>query len=120
MILLLVVLPLFVLDGLAFYQLLVRRAAVNNSRTLLQMGSILALARLGVLWVLLVLYWAEMMQYGHALLLIVLLPEGFFLPRKVNWTWDTALLASGVIVGGSFLWTFLFLRIQILLTRVRS
>jgi hypothetical protein len=108
------------LGGLAFYQLLVRRAAANSSRTLLQMGSILALARLGVLWFLLVLYWTEMMQYWHALSLIILLPEGFLLPRNVNWTCDAALLASSVIVAGSFLWTFLFLRIHVLLTKVQS
>jgi hypothetical protein len=45
MISLLVVLLLFLLGGLAFYQLLVRRATANSSRTLLQMGSILVLVR---------------------------------------------------------------------------
>ena len=60
------------------YQLLVRRATAGSSHTLLNVGSILALARLGVLCFLLVLYWTEKMQYWHVLLLIFFLPEGFF------------------------------------------
>ena len=61
-----------------FYQLLVRRVTASSSHTLLKMGSILALVRLGVLCFLLVFYWTEKMQYWHVLLLIFFLPEGFF------------------------------------------
>ncbi len=121
MILILVVLPLFLLS-LGFYLLLVRRAAVAGSgrRAVLEAGGMIALGRLGVLWFLLILYWTEKMAYWHVLLMIFLLPEGFLLSRNVDWTWGNALLATGLIAGGSFLWTFILLQVHVFMSKARS
>ncbi len=121
MILLLVVLPLFLLS-LGFYLLLVRRAAAAGSsgRAVLQAGGMIALGRLGVLWFLLILYWTDKMAYWHVLLMIFLLPEGFLLSRNVNWTWGNALLATGLIAGGSFLWAFILLQVYVFMSKARS
>ena len=80
----------------------------------------IALGRVSVLWFLLILYWADKMAYSHVLLMVLLLPEGFLLSRNVNWTWGNALLASGLIAGGSFLWAFILLQVHVLMIKTRS
>ena len=121
MILLLVVIPLFLLS-LGFYLFLVRRAAVAGSgrRAVLEAGGMMALGRLGVLWFLLILYWTGKMAYWHVLLMIFLLPEGFLLSRNVNWTWGNALLATGLIAFGSFLWAGILLQVHVFMSKARS
>ncbi len=121
MILLLVVFSLLLLS-LGFYLLLISRVSVAGSggRAVLEAGGMIALGRLGVLWFLLVLYWTEKMAYWHVLLMVFLLPEGFFLSRNVNWTWGNALLATGLIAGGSLLWTLILLQVHVLMSKARS
>ena len=60
--------------------------------------------RLGVLWFLLLLHWREALGLWAVPLIMVLLPEGFLLPRNQVWTPGTALIASVLVTIGSAVW----------------
>ena len=107
----LVVLPLVVLY-VACCGLLVRRLPVRDRPVYssIKVGLFLSLSRLGMLWFLLVLYWLEQLQYWHLMLMVFLLPEALLLPRNVQWSLDSALLASGLLLTGSFVAAFLLVQ----------
>ena len=65
---------------------------------------LIAAFRLGVLWVLLFLHWRNALGLWAIPLFILLLPEGFLLPRNQVWTWGTALIASVLVMIGSAAW----------------
>jgi hypothetical protein len=66
--------------------------------------ALIAVFRLGVLWVLLLLHWRAALGLWAVPLTMVLLPEGFLLPRNQVWTAGTALIASALVMIGSALW----------------
>ena len=70
-------------------------------------ATIITTLRLGVLWALLALHWADRLSLAALPLLLVLLPEGLLLPRNYVWTVARAILATSVLVAGSMLWTAL-------------
>jgi hypothetical protein len=60
--------------------------------------------RLAVLWVLLLLHWRDALGLWAVPFIMVLLPEGFLLPRNQVWTSGTALIASVLVMIGSVVW----------------
>lgn len=100
------VVALVVLPFCVGYVFLVSRLARNNSHSLLWLkaGGILAAPRLAVFWLLVILWWTERLTLVHLPLLLFLIPEAFFLPRNVAWTLPKALLTSGILLAGSFVW----------------
>jgi len=69
-----------------------------------EVTALIAAFRLGVLWVLLLLHWREALGLWAVPLIMILLPEGFLLPRTQVWTWGTALIASVLVMIGSAGW----------------
>ena len=69
--------------------------------------AIAVVVRLGIFWYLLVLHWRGTMGLWVTPLVLLLLPEGFLLPRHFVWTLPTALLWTGVLAAGTALWTAL-------------
>jgi hypothetical protein len=66
--------------------------------------ALIAAFRLGVLWVLLLLHWREALGLWAVPLIMVLLPEGFLLPRNQVWTSGAAFIASVLVMIGSVMW----------------
>ena len=76
--------------------------------------ALIAAFRLGVLWVLLLLHWRAALGLWAVPFIMVLLPEGFLLPRNQVWTFGIALIASVLVMIGSVVWagaTFAVLRL---------
>ena len=66
--------------------------------------ALIAAIRLGVLSFLLLLHWREALGLWAIPLMMVLLPEGFLLPRNHVWTPSSAVLAGALVAVGSGLW----------------
>ena len=64
-----------------------------------------ATVRVGVFWGLLALHWRGTLGLWATPFLLLLLPEGFLLPRHFIWTLPRALLVSGLLVVGTALCT---------------
>jgi hypothetical protein len=95
--------PLLVL--LLFLWLVSRLARGQSGRALwVKATALIAAFRLGVLWVLLLLHWRGALGLWGVPLILVLLPEGFLLPRNQVWTFGTALIASLLVMIGSMVW----------------
>ncbi len=71
--------------------------------------SLIAAVRLGVLWLLLLLHWREALGLWAVPLIMVLLPEGFLLPRNQIWTAGATLIASVLVTLGSTVWAIVVL-----------
>lgn len=69
-----------------------------------KVGSGLALIRLSSLWFLLYAEWTHQQSLGSLLLVLLLLPEGWVIPKDFSWTWMPAVIFSGLLVLGSFIW----------------
>ena len=95
--------PILVL--LLFLWIVSRLARGQSGRTgLVKVTAFIAAFRLAVLWVLLLLHWREALGLWALPLIMVLLPEGFLLPRNQVWTAGTALIASVLVMIGSVVW----------------
>jgi hypothetical protein len=70
-------------------------------------GSTIALVRVGVLWFLIYREWTHQQSLETLPLALLLFPEGLLLPASVTWTARLALVFSGVLIAGSFLWVLL-------------
>jgi hypothetical protein len=82
-----------------------RLARGQSGRALwVKAAAFIAAFRLGVLWVLLLLHWRDALGLWAVPLMMVLLPEGFLLPRNQVWTSGTALTASLLVMIGSAVW----------------
>jgi hypothetical protein len=78
---------------------------------------LIAAVRLGVLWFLLLLHWREALGLWAVPLIMVLLPEGFLLPRNQVWTPGPALVASLLVTLGSTVWALAALAVMRLFRR---
>jgi hypothetical protein len=61
--------------------------------------------RVGVLWALMALHWRGALGLWAIPLILVLLPEGLWLPRDYAWTIGRGMLVTGLLVVGTALWT---------------
>ena len=68
-------------------------------------ASIAIVVRLGIFWGLLVLHWRGALGLWAMPLLLVLLPEGFLLPRDFAWTLPRAVFVTGLLATGTAVWT---------------
>ncbi len=94
-----------ILVFLLFLWLVSRLARGQSGRALLvKATALIAAFRLGVLWVVLLFHWREALGLWTIPLIMVLLPEGFLLPRNQVWTSRTALIASVLVLIGSAVW----------------
>ena len=82
--------------------------------------AIIAAVRLGVLGFLLLLHWREALGLWALPLIMVLLPEGFLLPRNQVWTPGSAVLAGVLVAIGSAVWAGIALTASRLLRRRRE
>jgi hypothetical protein len=69
--------------------------------------SIAIMVRLGIFWGLLVFHWRGALGVWATPLLLVLLPEGFLLPRDVAWTLPRVVFVTGLLTVGTAVWTAL-------------
>ena len=101
---------------------LASRLARGQSRRAawVQATALIAAGRLGVLWLLLLLHWREALGLWAVPLIMVLLPEGFLLPRNQVWTLGPALIASLLVTLGSTLWAVAALAVLSLFRRSRE
>ena len=85
---------------------LVGKLAQGTSRRELwfRATALIGAIRLGVLSFLLLLHWREALGLWAIPLMMVLLPEGFLLPRNHVWTPGSAVLAGALVAVGSGLW----------------
>jgi hypothetical protein len=68
-------------------------------------ASIAITVRLGIFWGLLALHWRGALGLWAMPLLLLLLPEGFLLPRDFVWTLPRAVFVTGLLVVGTVVWT---------------
>jgi hypothetical protein len=67
--------------------------------------AIAATIRIGVLWALVVLQWRRALGLWVMPVILVLLPEGLWLPRDFAWTIGRGLLVTALLLAGTALWT---------------
>ena len=67
--------------------------------------AIAVIVRLGIFWYLLALHWRGTMGLWVTPLILLLLPEGFLLPRHFVWTLPSAILWTGLLAAGTAVWT---------------
>jgi hypothetical protein len=61
--------------------------------------------RLGIFWGLLALHWRGALGLWVTPLLLLLLPEGFLLPRDFAWTLPRVMFFTGLLAAGTAVWT---------------
>ena len=111
--------PILVL--LLFLGLIGRLDRGQSGRALwVRATAIIAAVRLGVLGVLLLLHWREALGLWAIPLMMVLLPEGFLLPRDQVWTPGSAVLAGVLVTIGSGVWAAIALSVLRLFRRRRE
>jgi hypothetical protein len=71
-------------------------------------GSAVALVRVGALWFLIYREWAHLQNLATLPLVLLLFPEGLFLPAPVTWSARLAVVFSAVLIAGSFAWVLIF------------
>jgi hypothetical protein len=69
--------------------------------------AVAAAGRIGVLWILLALHWRGGLGLWATPFLLLLLPEGFLLPRDFAWTVARAVLVTALLAAGTALWAAL-------------
>lgn len=68
-------------------------------------ASIAITVRLGIFWGLLAFHSRDALGLWAMPLLLLLLPEGFLLPREFAWTVPRAVFVTGLLAAGTAVWT---------------
>jgi hypothetical protein len=63
--------------------------------------------RLGIFWGRLLLHWRGALGLWATPLILLLLPEGFLLPRDFTWTLPRVVFVTGLLAVGTAVWTAL-------------
>lgn len=70
-------------------------------------ASIALAVRLAIFWGLLAVHWRGALGLWATPLILLLLPEGFLLPRDFVWTLPRAAFVTGLLAVGTAVWTAL-------------
>jgi hypothetical protein len=85
----------------------------------LEVAALAGGVRVAALWLLLGLHWTDRLGLWATPLLLLLLPEGWLLPREAAWSAALALVATALVVAGSLAWSAAALAVLWLVRRAR-